>query len=277
MKIAVLSGKGGTGKTFVSVNLAVAMGESTYLDCDVEEPNGQLFFKPEIKEERKVVELMPSFDKSKCDGCRKCVDFCKFNALAFIAGRPFVFPEVCHPCGGCALVCPNDAVSNEEKEVGAVQIGKAGSVDFVSGKMNIGEASGVPIIKNILENIPANPWIIVDCPPGSGCMAMESISQVDYCILVAEPTEFGRHNLNMVYDLVNIFKKPMGVILNKCTDERNPSEEFCLENNIDIIGRIPFSRHTGKETAQGNIIYNVDEEMKANFDGICETIKEKLR
>ena len=106
---------------------------------------------------------------------------------------------------------------------------------------------------------------------------MESISQVDYCILVAEPTEFGRHNLNMVYDLVNIFKKPMGVILNKCTDERNPSEEFCLENNIDIIGRIPFSRHTGKETAQGNIIYNVDEEMKANFDGICETIKEKLR
>ena len=276
MKIAVLSGKGGTGKTFVSVNLAVALGESTYLDCDVEEPNGQLFFRPEIKEERRVVEMMPAFDKEKCNGCRKCVDFCKFNALAFIAGRPFVFPEVCHPCGGCALVCPEDAVTSEEKEVGAVQIGKAGNVDFVAGKMNIGEASGVPIIKNILDNIPENPWIIVDCPPGSGCMAMESISHVDYCILVAEPTEFGRHNLEMVYNLVKIFDKPMGVVLNKCTEDENPSEKFCLENNIDIIGKLPFSRETGKETAEGNIIYNIDNEMKANFDQICDTIKEQF-
>ena len=276
MKIAVLSGKGGTGKTFVSVNLAVALGESTYLDCDVEEPNGQLFFRPEIKEERRVVEMMPAFDKEKCNGCRKCVDFCKFNALAFIAGRPFVFPEVCHPCGGCALVCPEDAVTSEEKEVGAVQIGKAGNVDFVAGKMNIGEASGVPIIKNILDNIPENPWIIVDCPPGSGCMAMESISQVDYCILVAEPTEFGRHNLEMVYNLVKIFDKPMGVVLNKCTEDENPSEKFCLENNIDIIGKLPFSRETGKETAEGNIIYNIDNEMKANFNQICDTIKEQF-
>ena len=276
MKTAVLSGKGGTGKTFVSVNLAVALGESTYLDCDVEEPNGQLFFRPEIKEERRVVEMMPAFDKEKCNGCRKCVDFCKFNALAFIAGRPFVFPEVCHPCGGCALVCPEDAVTSEEKEVGAVQIGKAGNVDFVAGKMNIGEASGVPIIKNILDNIPENPWIIVDCPPGSGCMAMESISQVDYCILVAEPTEFGRHNLEMVYNLVKIFDKPMGVVLNKCTEDENPSEKFCLENNIDIIGKLPFSRETGKETAEGNIIYNIDNEMKANFDQICDTIKEQF-
>ena len=276
MKIAVLSGKGGTGKTFVSVNLAVAMGESTYLDCDVEEPNGQLFFRPEIKEERRVVEMMPAFDKDKCDGCRKCVDFCKFNALAFIAGRPFVFPEVCHPCGGCALVCPQDAVTSEEKEVGTVEIGKAGNVDFVAGKMNIGEASGVPIIKNILGNIPENPWIIVDCPPGSGCMAMESISQVDYCILVAEPTEFGRHNLEMVYNLVKMFDKPMSVVLNKCTEDENPSEKFCKENNIEIIGKLPFSRITGKEAAEGNIIYNIDNEMKAKFDGICDKIKEKL-
>lgn len=277
MKIAVLSGKGGTGKTFVSVNLAVAMGESTYLDCDVEEPNGQLFFKPEITEERKVVEMMPGFDKEKCNGCRKCVDFCKFNALAFIAGRPFVFPEVCHPCGGCALVCTNDAVFNEEKQVGIVQIGKALGVDFVSGKMNIGEASGVPIIKNILSDIPKNPWIIVDCPPGSGCMAMESISKVDYCILVAEPTEFGRHNLNMIYDLVNIFEKPMGVILNKCTEDRNPSEEFCLEHDIEIIGRLPFSRHIGKEIAEGKIVYNTNREMKHQFDRICKKIQEKKK
>ena len=276
MKIAVLSGKGGTGKTFVSVNLAVALGKCSYLDCDVEEPNGQLFFKPEISEEHKVVEMMPAFDKEKCDGCRKCVEFCKFNALAFIAGRPFVFPEVCHPCGGCTMVCPQDAVSSEEKEVGKVQIGKADNVDFVCGSMNIGEASGVPIIKEIFKRTPENPWIMVDCPPGSGCMAMESISNVDYCILVAEPTEFGRQNLEMVYKLVKIFNKPIGVVLNKCTDERNPSEEFCAENGIDVIGRLPFSRVTGRETAQGNIIYNIDNQMKEEFDQICCRLKEKL-
>ena len=275
MKIAVLSGKGGTGKTFVSVNLAVAMGKSTYLDCDVEEPNGQLFFRPEIKEERKITEMLPAFDKTKCNGCRKCVDFCKFNALAFIGSRPYVFPEVCHPCGGCAMVCETGAVTEEPNEIGVIEIGRAGNVDFVSGRMNIGEASGVPIIKGILANIPENRWIIVDCPPGSGCMAMESISQVDYCILVAEPTEFGRHNLSMIYDLVQTFEKPLGVVLNKCTEEYNPSEAFCKEKNIDIVGRIPFSREIGRENAEGRIVYNIDNQMKKEFDEIKKHIEDR--
>ena len=143
MKIAVLSGKGGTGKTLVSVNLAAAASKSTYVDCDVEEPNGHLFFKPEKLKEKPVKVSIPSLDENLCSGCRKCVDFCKFNALAFINNKPMLFEEVCHSCGGCILFCPQKALSEKSKKVGKVEFGKAKDVNVITGIMNLGEASEI--------------------------------------------------------------------------------------------------------------------------------------
>lgn len=276
MKIAILSGKGGTGKTFVAVNLAVALGKSTYVDCDVEEPNGQLFFKPEIIEKKKVTIDLPAFDKEKCVGCRECVDFCRFNALVFIKDAPIVFPEICHPCGGCKIVCKYDAVSEEKKEVGEVLVGKSGETHFLSGIMNIGEASGVPVIKELLGSIPDNRNTVIDCPPGSGCMVMESIKDVDYCILVAEPTEFGRHNLEMVHQLVTVFEKPLGIVLNKCTEEENPSKDFCLENKIDIVAEIPFDKDLGRDNSNGEIVYYSNDKAKRIFNVLSGIVEKKV-
>lgn len=249
MKIAILSGKGGTGKTLLSVNLAASCKKSIYVDCDVEEPNGHLFFKPtEIQTEEISIQI-PSVNHQRCTGCRKCVDFCKFNALAYISNKLFVFEELCHSCGGCTLFCPENALTEKPKVIGKIETGKSKGVSVMTGILNTGESSGVPIINRLLQkikNTDEDEFVFIDCPPGSACIVMESIKDVDYCVLVAEPTIFGVHNLSMVYDLVKVFNKPHGVILNKCLDEINPSEEFCTKNNINILGKIPFDNKLGE-------------------------------
>lgn len=276
MKIAILSGKGGTGKTFVSVNLTAAMKNATYVDCDVEEPNGALFFKPKIGTHKSVTVQIPSFDKEKCTGCKECVNFCAFHALAFVKEEPMLFPELCHSCGGCLLVCKHGAVLEKKKQVGEVLIGKSGMTNFLSGMMKVGEVSGVPIIKKLLEYIPENGNTVIDCPPGSGCMVMESVKDADYCIIVAEPTEFGRHNFEMVYELVNVFHKPVGVVLNKCVDGANPSEEFCKEKKIDIISKIPFEKEIGKQNAQGEVVFFSNKEAEKIFHELLYEIEKKV-
>jgi MinD superfamily P-loop ATPase len=239
MRIAVLSGKGGTGKTLVSVNMAAAAKTSNYIDCDIEEPNGHLFFKPEGIKEKEIAIKIPSVNEQLCNGCRICVDFCKFNALAYINGTLKIFDEVCHSCGGCALFCPEKALSEKDKVIGKVQKGISDNVTVNTGILNIGEASGIPIIKKLLAEASSGKDItFIDCPPGSACIVMESIKDADYCILVAEPTLFGVHNLNMVYELVKLFDKPYGVVLNKCLEGENPAEKFCLEKGIKILGKI---------------------------------------
>lgn len=275
MKIAILSGKGGTGKTFIAVNLAATAESAKYLDCDIEEPNGHLFFKP-IPEKEETIELMlPIVDQELCTGCRKCVEFCKFNALAYIGGKLNIFEDICHSCGGCVLVCPEGALTEGAKTIGKIQKGKSGSVDVVTGIMNVGRTTGVPIIsKMIKDSDTAQPaeadgtdgsalsaevkdgpkLVIIDSPPGSACAVMESIKDVDYCILVAEPTVFGAHNLQMVHELVTLFQKPHGVILNKCTEGANPSEDYCQANDIPILAKIPFDRELGLLNAKGEIV-----------------------
>lgn len=212
MKIAVLSGKGGTGKTLVSVNLASISSNSCYIDCDVEEPNGHLILKPRIENREKVSVKIPTVDDSLCLGCRKCVEFCKFNALAYIKEKLFVFEEICHSCGGCVIVCPQKALSEKDKEVGEIQEGISGKVKVISGIMNIGEETGVAIIKKLLSvSTGEKKHIFIDCPPGSGCSVMESIKDADYCLIVAEPTIYGVHNMKMIYDLVKLLKNHVGL------------------------------------------------------------------
>ncbi len=291
MNIAVLSGKGGTGKTLLSVNMAAASESAIYIDCDVEEPNGYLFFKPEAIVEENVSVKIPEVNKELCSGCRKCVDFCKFNALAFIKKAPIVFGDICHSCGGCSLLCPENAITEKDKVIGKIEKGKFQGIDVYTGILNTGEVSGVPIIEKLLEenrksssngevsnNIEGNEKLsIIDCPPGSACIVMESIKDADFCVLVAEPTAFGAHNLEMVYELVSLFGKPFGVVLNKCLDGENPSEEFCKEKGIKILGRVPFEKELGELNSNAKIAARESERYNKLFKNILETVKGEVQ
>ncbi len=271
MTIAVLSGKGGTGKTFVSVNLARVFDTATYIDCDVEEPNGHLFFSPKNNTHEEVSVVIPQIHNELCTGCRKCIDFCKFNALAYV-NKVLVFEEVCHSCGGCKLVCPQKAITEKEKTIGHIETGFSESTNVITGIMNIGESSGVPIIKKLLSKIDETKTTIIDCPPGSACLTMESIQDADFCILVAEPTIFGMQNLEMVYELTKLFNKPIGVVLNKCLEESNPSEEFCNKNNIPVLAKIPFSTELATINSNAKIAVDENEKYKKIFSDLQKSI-----
>jgi MinD superfamily P-loop ATPase len=278
MKIAVLSGKGGTGKTFLAVNLAWVAGESVYVDCDIEEPNGHLYFKPEWDEEKKIGVDLPNVDREICTGCRMCVEFCKFNALAYIKDRVFVFDKVCHSCGGCKMICPVQAINYRNKAIGKIRKGMSGSVQVISGMLDVGEMTGTPLIKEMISEIRDKKTdVIIDCPPGSACIVMDSIKEADYCVLVAEPTVFGRHNLEMVYELVNIIGKRFGIVLNKHIIGDDPSEKFCLERNIEILARIPFDLKIGQINSDGKIIASISDEYKKIFVDIMTKIRGEIK
>lgn len=251
MKIAVLSGKGGAGKTFVAVNLAAAAGRAVYIDCDVEEPNGRLFWRPEHVTVTPVSTLLPSFDAERCTGCRKCVSFCRFHALLYLKGAPTVFPEVCHSCGGCLLVCPEGAVRETPREIGAVEEGTHGDVKVVTGVLHPGEASGVPVIRQALKR--AEGLTVIDCPPGSACGVLESIQSADVCVLVTEPTAFGFHNFQMVHELASLLRKPCGVVVNKRTAPYPPLEAYCRERDLPVWDEIPWDPALGKLLADSQL------------------------
>ncbi len=276
MKIAVLSGKGGTGKTFISVNLTYVANNSDYIDCDVEEPNGYLYFKPEIINTEKVCVKIPYIEKDICTGCRKCIEFCKFNALAFIKNNVFVFKEICHSCGGCMLLCPENAISEIDKEIGEIQESVFNNSNIFTGILNPGEETGVKIIKRLLSKSQDKPYTFIDCPPGSSCSVMESIKDADYCLLVAEPTLFGVHNFNMVYNLVKIFNKPFGAVLNKCLEVDNPAEKYCIENNIKVLYKIPFENELGKLNSNAEIASQKSEKYFNLFSSLLKTIHEEV-
>ncbi|MCR5526610.1 MAG: ATP-binding protein [Lachnospiraceae bacterium] len=270
MKIACLSGKGGAGKTFVAVNLASAAGKSTYIDCDVEEPNGRLFWKPEDVKTTVVYKTQPVFDADKCNGCRQCVKSCRFHALIYIKEKPMLFPEVCHNCGLCEMVCPEGAVSEEKSGIGVLEIGRHKDVKVVSGILNLGEASGIPVIHEALHQ--AEGMTILDCPPGSACSVMESIMDADYCVLVAEPTAFGFHNFKMVYELVRLLKKKCGVVINKQTEGYQPLEEFCEEQGLSVLERIPYDQELAGHLAKNEIASEHFPEEMQRFRTILDKI-----
>jgi MinD superfamily P-loop ATPase len=277
MKIAVLSGKGGTGKTLLSVNLAASAGGATYIDCDVEEPNGHLFFKPEYVEQDDITIKIPIVNEKRCTGCRKCIELCRFNALAYI-NKLLVFDQVCHSCGGCVLICPEQALSEGEKIIGKIQKGVSEDVTVISGLLNIGEESGTPVIKKLMKlSLEDKKITFIDCPPGSACIVMESIKDADYCILVAEPTLFGVHNLNMIYELVKLFKKPHGAVLNKCLEGENPAEKFCLEKGIKILGKIPFNQELGTLNSKALISVRENQNYRAMFASLLEVVTKEVQ
>lgn len=271
MKIAVLSGKGGAGKTLTAVNLAAAAGQAVYIDCDVEEPNGRLFLKPQDVSATEVTTALPEFDPEKCTGCRTCVDFCRFHALVYIKDKPKVFAEVCHSCGGCSLVCPDQAVTERKKVIGRVETGHHGETRVVTGILNLGEASGVPVIQEALkeaegQNVP----VLIDCPPGSACPVVESISDADFCILVAEPTAFGFHNFCMVHELAALLGKPCGVVINKWEGLYEPLEEYCKEKKLPILLRIPYEERIAEIVSSGKILVEEVPEYRKIFQELLK-------
>jgi MinD superfamily P-loop ATPase len=277
MKIAVLSGKGGTGKTFVSTNLARVVESSIYLDCDVEEPNGHLFLKGPVLETNPVALPIPVIDDQLCDGCKKCVDFCQFNALAYTGKRVLVFDKICHSCGGCEIICPQNAIKEVPREIGKIEKRSYGDTTIYTGMLNTGEESGTAIIGELLQKVSEDDSVVIDCPPGSSCVVMDSIKDADYCVLVAEPSIFGSHNLKMVHELVSLFEKPMGIVLNKTLGDENPSEDYCRENGLDILLRIPWSEELGKYNAEGMIAAEQKDEYRRMFTDLLNLIEEEVR
>lgn len=273
MKIAVLSGKGGAGKTLTAVNLAASIENAVYVDCDVEEPNGRLFLKPILQRKTEVYTKLPEFDAAKCSGCKKCVDFCRFHALIYIKEKPKVFGEVCHFCGGCLMACPNQAVTERKIPIGHLEEGIHGTTKIITGVLNLGESSGNPVIESALDAVPKEAkWTIIDCPPGSACPVVESISDADYCLLVAEPTAFGFHNFEMVYRLASLLQKPCGVIINKMEVPYKPLEQFCKEHELPILLQIPFQKEIAQAVSRGELLVEKNDRYREMFYGVLDKI-----
>ncbi len=263
MKIAVLSGKGGTGKTIVSASLAVSLGSSQYIDCDVEEPNGALFLNPAIEHSIPVSVLVPAVDEEKCSGCGDCARACRFNAIAAVKGKVIIFPEICHHCGACVIACPEKAISECEREIGVVE--SDGKGHFLQGRLNIGEPVTIPIInklkRSIREDIPA----ILDCCPGAACTVVKTIEGCDYCILVTEPTPFGLHDLNIAAALVRKMGMPFGVVVNKAMEGDQSIQQFCSSENIKILMEIPYMREIAEAYSNGLLPVHLDKEWENRF------------
>jgi MinD superfamily P-loop ATPase len=277
MKIVVASGKGGTGKTLLAVNLALSLNADQILDCDVEEPNVHIFLKPDVVKTKPVELLVPIIDENKCNYCRICATFCQFNAL-FVAGETaLVFPEMCHSCGGCKLVCPNKAITEKERSIGTIYTGNTCDMELVYGELNIGEPLAVPIISAVKEQMKQNGLIILDSPPGTACPVVESVFGTDFCIMVTEPTPFGLHDLEIASEVVMQLGIPLGVVVNFAGIGDKGVYEFCSRKDIPILLEIPYDRKIAELYSRGIPFVKEMPEWKARFQELFLKIQEMTR
>lgn len=277
--ISVASGKGGTGKTTVSVNLALSIGEDLmFLDCDVEEPNGHFFLKPRINQQTAASIPVPQADLSRCLYCGKCADICVYNALAVIPkdedsmGHWMLFPHLCHGCGACSHLCPESAITEIPKEIGVVEIGKSGNIGFVHGKLNVGEVMSPPLIREVKKYSGKKPVTIIDAPPGTSCPVIAAIQESDYCLLVTEPTPFGLHDLTLSVDVLKKMDIPFGVIINRSDLGDGKTEAYCSKENIPILMKIPFSREIAQWYSKGISMVEGDRDYREKFLSVFEKI-----
>jgi MinD superfamily P-loop ATPase len=274
VKIAVASGKGGTGKTTVSVSLALtAPGKVQYVDCDVEEPNGHLFLNPAIQEKREIHLAVPRVIEDRCNYCGKCRDLCRFNAITVFGRTIMAFADLCHSCGGCFLVCPEDALAEEKRLVGVVEKGYADGIAFVHGRMRVGEAMAVPLIRAVKEECAADGLIIVDAPPGTSCPLVATINDCDYALLVTEATPFGLHDLQIAVGVLRKLDRPFGVIINRADLGDNRTERWCVEENIKVHMKIPFDRKIAEGYAVGDPLVTSRPELRASFALLLEELQ----
>lgn len=280
MIVAVASGKGGTGKTTIASSLSLALSEDnvkvSFLDCDVEEPNGHLLLGPALTGTETVNVQVPDIDVKKCDNCGFCAEICAFNALAILEDAHLIFPELCHSCGGCWHLCPQNAVNILERGIGVVEMGNARGINFVHGRLNIGEVMSPSLIKAVKRYIERDQITIIDAPPGTSCPAITAIEGVDFCLLIAEPTPFGVHDMNLVVEMLAKVGIPAGVVINRSDGEDGIVEQYCRRKKLPVLASFPLQKDIAKGYALGIPALEIRPQWKMELVHVIERIKGML-
>lgn len=280
MKIALASGKGGTGKTTLATNLAVVASRQgrcvAYLDCDVEEPNGHLFLRPAIAARTPVTTPVPRVLEEACRHCGECSGICQYSAIVCLGEKVLVYPELCHGCGGCALVCPNQAIIEVPREIGVVERGTAGPIGFVHGLLNVGEAQSPPVIKAVKAAAPDVEWQILDAPPGTSCPVITTLSDCDFVVLVTEPTPFGLNDLALAVDTVRQLGLPFGVVINRADAGDQRVKDYCTAEQISVLLEIPEDRRIAEAYSRGELVSETVPRTRAAFEELYGRIEDAL-
>jgi MinD superfamily P-loop ATPase len=262
----------------VAVNLAVAAsraGQSVHLcDCDVEEPNAHLFLNPEFERSFPATDPIPLVDQAVCKYCGECGDICEFNAIACLPEKTMTFHDLCHGCGGCWLVCPHQAITPGKRILGDISTGSVGDLTFTMGRLRVGEIRVPPVI-DAVKMVPGDQkgWVLLDAPPGATCPVVETLREVDYVVLVTEPTPFGLHDLDLVFKLTRELGLPSGVVINRDHGQPGPVDAFCLREGIEILARIPFSRQVAEVCAAGDLVLDADPKVASILTDLYGILK----
>jgi MinD superfamily P-loop ATPase len=279
VKIAIASGKGGTGKTTVSAALAHIWPQPvTAVDLDVEEPNLHLFLKPVLTRVEKAYIDVPVVDESACNFCRACAELCQFKAISILGSVALVFSDMCHGCGGCMAVCPTGAIGTDQRELGEVAAGTAGDIEFLMGRLRVGEAMSPPLMRTVKAELErklaiAARDVIIDCPPGVSCPAVNAVMDTDIIVMVTEPTPFGLYDLRLAHQAFGQLNIPMVVVINRNGLGDNGVEAFCRERSLPIAARIPYNDDIARTYSQGRIITESAENIRQIFNDLADILR----
>jgi MinD superfamily P-loop ATPase len=274
MIVSIASGKGGTGKTTVATNLALSVGSKVrLLDCDVEEPNAHLFIRPAFEETETITTPVPEVDESKCTLCGKCGEICQYKAIVVIGKTVLPFPELCHSCGGCVEVCPEGAIRETGRELGIIQRGRRNGVEFVHGRLRVGEAMSPPLIRKVRSFSRPDGLTIIDAPPGTSCPVIAAMKGADFILLVTEPTPFGLHDLKLAVGAVRVLDIPCGLVINRSDMGDEKVKTYAGKEGLPILMEIPFDRNIAESYSRGEVLVEVMPEWKERFSALYESIR----
>jgi len=277
MIISIASGKGGTGKTTVATNLCAALdAELTLLDCDVEEPNAHLFLKPEFHRKDMVNAPIPEVDETRCTYCKKCMEICRFGAIAVAGKKVITFPELCHSCGGCTVVCPENCIKEADRSIGVVETGTLAhlpGVSFGHGLLDIGQVMAPPVIRQVRTHEATRGLTIIDAPPGTSCPVIASMKGTDFVILVTEPTPFGLHDLTLAVEAVKLLGIPHGLVINRAGMGNDDVKKYAKKEGVPILMEIPFDKRIAMAYSKGDLLVKTLPEYKAIFKAIYRKIE----